>query len=370
MAETAPFHPILKPKFPYHLLAYPVDLIINFPHLVTPSPLPKTIHNMHVLSNQETQQPAPMPINIPSANLIQAIEKIQAPLQHKYESIKIKLITAGGPQIFLVERKRDLKLFGAKVFDDINVKGQTTQDYIKQVVKEFSLSKSMHHPNILNIYDVCRIGPMKFVGIIDYCPKSLLTLVNYSTLEPSQIVKYMEDIVGGLIYLHSEMELAHTNLNLESIMVDKNGTLKISEFSFVQSLAKKSTVDFFSNHFSLINKHQIDLERKIMRGSEPYLAPEQFDLKDSRLTKLKPEFWIKGDTWSLGVIYTQLCSNGYLPWEVAKIEDNYYRYYYESGPGFIDELVKFKGNALIASALLSIEPINRPGLDSILEALN
>lgn len=100
---------------------------------------------------------------------------------------------------------------------------------------------------------------------MEYCPGGdLYAAIKKGDLEPMEINSYFKQIIAGISYLHS-MGVAHRDIKPENLLIDAKGHVKITDFGV-------------SDVFRMCWEKKTHLSKGLC-GSEPYIAPEQFEHK-------------------------------------------------------------------------------------------
>lgn len=154
-------------------------------------------------------------------------------------------------------------------------------------------------PNILKILDLMECHD-SFIEVMEFCPSgdlyNLLTRKSKTgtVLHPIEADCFMKQLLHGVQFMHMH-GVAHCDLKPENILFYPNGLLKICDFgtSCVFQTAWEKHVHFQSGTM----------------GSEPYVAPEEFDHGKEYDPRL-------ADCWSCGVVYCTMVLGHYL-WKVA-----------------------------------------------------
>jgi protein-serine/threonine kinase len=117
---------------------------------------------------------------------------------------------------------------------------------------------------------------------MEYCPGGdLYAAIKRGDLTQTQINSYFQQMVSGVAYLHS-MGVAHRDIKPENLLLDANDQIKITDFGV-------------SDVFRMCWEKTCHLSKGLC-GSEPYIAPEQFESKaqyDARLV----------DVWACAVVF-------------------------------------------------------------------
>ena len=227
-------------------------------------------------------------------------------------------------KIELVEK--DGKKYAMKIIDKEFLKSQKNMEYdekgnliinssFENALKEIAILKKTNHPNIIKLYEImyCKKNK-KIYLILELCEHG--DLINYDGenntfslnkyilansrrkeenkdyYSNKEILKFLEDIISGLYYLHSN-GIIHRDIKPNNILLDKDNVCKITDFNV-------STI--------LENLREDNIGKKIC-SADHFRPPEGcsalFDEdKSDENSKNEEEKDFKGkpiDIWSLGV---------------------------------------------------------------------
>lgn len=146
---------------------------------------------------------------------------------------------------------------------------------------EAAIMKSIHHPNILHVYDLF-VTENNYYLITDYCDQGDLdqfmedNRIKY--FEEWQAVHYLRQLMRGFVELRKH-KILHRDLKLANIYVNK-GELVIGDFGF-----SKSGTDLGTSKL----------------GTPLTMAPEVLFPEAGKV-----KYNSKADLWSIGVIFYQL----------------------------------------------------------------
>jgi serine/threonine protein kinase len=165
---------------------------------------------------------------------------------------------------------------------------------IKENVKrEFTLLKTLDHPNIIKLYDVFfdEFSKNIYFMIDLYEMGDLSKYLNGKKIKEKYAKNYMRQIKDGLEYLYNK-KILHRDLKPQNILVSKINTLVITDFGFAR---------YFES----------DVMLQTICGSPLYMAPEIL---------LKKNYTNSSDLWSVGIILYEILF-GCVPFESKNLVD-------------------------------------------------
>ncbi|CAG8507209.1 422_t:CDS:10 [Diversispora eburnea] len=184
-------------------------------------------------------------------------------------------------------------------------------------------------------------------AVKEYCPGGdLYAAIKAGYMTSVEINCCFKQLIMGVGYLHS-MGVAHRDIKPENLLLNESGHLKITDFG-VSDVFK--TVWEGSAHLS-----------KGLCGSEPYIAPEQFETKeyDARLV----------DVWACGIVYYCMIYQG-IPFRMAASTDpnyaNYVNYLETKNSGLYEPFEKLpRGCRDLLYKILQPDPKKRYNIEKI-----
>ncbi|GAA5934310.1 uncharacterized protein JCM15063_004536 [Sporobolomyces koalae] len=223
-----------------------------------------------------------------------------ASLSKKYGVCDKVIVGKGATAVVRLAHKWDRsteRLYAVKEFRKRR-KNETEKEYVKKLTSEFCISSTLHHHNVVETVDLVQDEQQHWCEVMEYCPGGdLYAAIKKGDLEPAEINSYFKQIIAGISYLHS-MGVAHRDIKPENLLIDAKGHVKITDFGV-------------SDVFRMCWEKKTHLSKGLC-GSEPYIAPEQFEHKeyDARLV----------DVWAAAVVFYCMHFQE-LPWRVAKQSD-------------------------------------------------
>ncbi|KAK9283702.1 hypothetical protein L1049_011952 [Liquidambar formosana] len=168
---------------------------------------------------------------------------------------------------------------------------------IDQTKREISVMKLVKHPNVIQLYEVMA-SKTKIYFVMEYAKGGeLFNKVAKGRLKEDTARKYFQQLISAVDFCHSR-GVYHRDLKPENLLLDENGSLKVSDFG-LSALAE--------------SKRQDGLLHTTC-GTPAYVAPEIISRKGYN--------GAKADIWSCGVILFVLLG-GYLPFHDSNLMEMY-----------------------------------------------
>ena len=217
-----------------------------------------------------------MSINLPDDFIVDTVEldKEFTSASH-FPGKKTKIGKGATATVKLMTRKghgHGDEVFAVKEFRKRS-SNESAEEYDKKVKSEYTIAKSLHHPNIVESIRLCSHNS-RWNVVMEYCAHGeLFTLVQkgYLTLEDRWCL--FKQLLKGVDYLHAH-GIAHRDIKLENLLMTDKGYLKITDFGVSEV--------FCGEHPGIRNAggecgKNMKEKRKCapgICGSKPYIAPE------------------------------------------------------------------------------------------------
>ncbi|OMJ17037.1 MAP kinase kinase kinase mkh1 [Smittium culicis] len=231
----------------------------------------------------------------PIAVLFDKFGLSQAPVKVRW--LKGKLIGKGSfGHVYLALNCSDGKVFAVKQIKfpmnrlPSNKSQKKKNNLISQLYFEISLMRDLNHPNIVQYYGF-EMSDTQINIFLEYVSGGTISslIVQHGPIPEPVVHSFVNQILQSLSYLHSK-NILHRDIKSANILVEENGTCKLSDFG----ISKK-------NDYS---KAYDASSRMSMQGSIFWIAPEV--IKGSKYSA-------KVDIWSLGCVLIEMWS-GSRPW--------------------------------------------------------
>jgi serine/threonine protein kinase len=202
-------------------------------------------------------------------------------------------------------------------------KDEDEDEYIKKIKSEYSIAKSLHHPNIVETVRLCT-NRGRWNHVMEFCGHGeLFSLVERKLFSAGPEGHYsvqdrlcfFKQLLRGVDYLHSH-GIAHRDIKLENLLLSKEGHLKISDFGVAEVFSGEHPGLRQAGGECGKNMGEIRLSNPGICGSLPYIAPEVLEKKgpyDPRPL----------DVWSCAIVFLTMTFGG-CPWQAAKTDYEYY----------------------------------------------
>ncbi|OHT06192.1 CAMK family protein kinase [Tritrichomonas foetus] len=194
---------------------------------------------------------------------------------HHYKALT-QIGKGGFSTVYLVEHLLCHTFYAIKI-TDVNDKKWSIIQYYRQEVQNL---KKLAHKNIIHLYDAFETDEYLFM-VLEYCQYG--TIIEFLKQSNSSVnTRYLYyQIIKAVQYIHS-LRIAHLDIKPANILVDANGTPKLSDFGL------STVVLSYNNQISNYC------------GSPLYSPPEM--KKDSSYDAFC------SDIWSLGVTIYEIAS--------------------------------------------------------------
>jgi len=154
---------------------------------------------------------------------------------------------------------------------------ETREEYEKKIKSEYTVAKSLHHPNIVETVRLCT-DHGRWNHVMEYCQEGdLFSLVNKGFFKPEDREKdrqcLFKQLVQGINYLHSN-GIAHRDIKLENLLMTSDSKLKITDFGVSEVFSGIHPGLREAGGFCGKGMGEIRRCAPGICGSEPYIAPE------------------------------------------------------------------------------------------------
>ncbi len=162
---------------------------------------------------------------------------------------EVELIQGNPPQ-----RASSAQRYAAKWLRPIALSNEKARERFR---REGQLMCEHSHPNLMFVFEIIDHLSLGQVLIMPLASNSLDQMIE---AQPYPVMlRYFEDIVGGLEYLHGS-SIVHRDLKMSNVLIMPNGRARIADFGTLLEMERTHTAITASNSFV---------------GTERYAAPEQ-----------------------------------------------------------------------------------------------
>lgn len=289
---------------------------------------------------------------------------LNKPKHYKSEFIRGKLIGQGRfGSVFSGLSSHTGEIIAIKIYD-VPVK---LKNSVEEAIERL---KSLHHENlinsvptdkeifgksssdqeILNTEGISLVSYVKVSVIYEFCNGSSVKFIlqRYGEFDEKLIRKYVREILEGLRYLHSQNPpIIHKNLKSSNILVDGNGTIRISDI-LVENVLLAHDEEMMENLCNLSNLHNNDKNKDREKTNDKNKDREKaYVIKNNN--NLEIPYWISPDLLkenshknheiNTGLFFYDFWSLGCLIIEMASTKPAWSHYSFNSSQEFIDFLL-------------------------------
>ena len=196
---------------------------------------------------------------------------------------------------------------------------ESREDYDKKIKSEYSIAKSLHHPNIVETIRLCT-DHSRWNHVMEYCSEGdLFSLVSKGYLKDENRKKdrlcLFKQLVQGVNYLHQN-GIAHRDIKLENLLITKDSKLKITDFGVSEVFSGTHPGLRESGGQCGKNMGEVRLCSPGICGSEPYIAPEVL----AKTSDYDPR---PLDVWSTAIVMVYLTFGGAIWTRAAPGNEHY-----------------------------------------------
>lgn len=192
---------------------------------------------------------------------------------------------------------------------------ESEDEYTRKVKSEYSIAKSLHHPNIVETFSLCYQSD-RWNHVMEYCTYGeLFALAQRNYLQKEDYLCFFKQLLRGVAYLHDH-GIAHRDIKLENLLLDDQGHLKITDFGVSEVFSGEHPGVRAAGGECGKNMNEVRRSSPGICGSRPYIAPEVLEKTgdyDSRPV----------DVWSCAIVLLTLHYKG-LPWPSADRSNTFY----------------------------------------------
>ncbi|KAK4133427.1 kinase-like protein [Trichocladium antarcticum] len=215
-------------------------------------------------------------------------------------------------KVTLMVSKLDGELFAVKEFRGKSSR-ETRDEYEKKIKSEFTVAKSLHHPNIVDTVRLC-IDSGRWNHVMEYCEDGdLFSLVSKKYLTRDEREKdrlcLFKQLVSGIQYLHAN-GIAHRDIKLENLLITKQSRLKITDFGVSEVFSGIHPGLREAGGQCGVNMGEVRRCAPGICGSMPYISPEVL----AKAGHYDPRGL---DVWSSAIVMLNLIFGGAL-WHKAE----------------------------------------------------
>lgn len=205
---------------------------------------------------------------------------------------------------------------------------ETEEEYVRKVKSEYTIAKSLNHPNIVQTIRLCTSNG-RWNHVMEYCQQGeLFSLVERKYLKAADRYCIFKQVLRGVEYLHDH-GIAHRDIKLENLLMTDDGYIKITDFGVSEVFCGDHPGIFTSGGLCGQAMKEPRKSPPGICGSKPYISPEVLAQdREYDPTKL--------DVWGCGILFLTMTFLGN-PWQSATREDDNYDRFLEGWKEFLQQ---------------------------------
>ena len=179
----------------------------------------------------------------------------------------------------VMKRKGDSTkhLFAVKEFRKKR-QAEKVDEYQQMVKSEYTIARSLHHPNIVETERLCTHGG-RWNHVMEYCHQGdLFSLVERRYMQREDKLCLFKQLLQGVAYLHRH-GVAHRDIKLENLLMTDEGHLKITDFGVSEVFCGEHPGARSAGGKCGKNMGECRRCAPGICGSLPYIAPEVLEKK-------------------------------------------------------------------------------------------
>jgi serine/threonine-protein kinase len=164
----------------------------------------------------------------------------------------------------------------------------TEENFLERFIHEARQAASLHHPNIVTIYDIGEQDGVPFI-VMQYLDGQTLEKILHTRdrLSPEQTVPLLRQLADALDYVHGQ-RLVHRDIKTANVMLSADGKVTLTDFGLVRAT---ESAGFTRSHQTVGTAEFMSPEQALGRSSDP-----------------------RSDNYSLGIVAYKMLT-GHVPFE-------------------------------------------------------
>ena len=108
-----------------------------------------------------------------------------------------------------------------------------SRERMLRFVQEAKAAAALNHPNVAHVYEIGEHDGLNFIAMEFVEGKTLREKIHYERTELRKLVKYLQQVAGGLAKAHAA-GIVHRDLKPDNIMITRDGYAKILDFGLAK----------------------------------------------------------------------------------------------------------------------------------------
>jgi serine/threonine protein kinase/tetratricopeptide (TPR) repeat protein len=148
-------------------------------------------------------------------------------------------------------------------------------DRMRRFEQEAKAAAALNHPNVAHVYEIGEAEGLPFIAMEFVEGKTLRERIHYENLELRKLLKYLQQVAGGLAKAHGA-GIVHRDLKPDNVMISDDGYAKILDFGLAKliEIPTPGPEGETTSDAPTVAQMQYSVPGRLL-GTVGYMSPEQ-----------------------------------------------------------------------------------------------